>query len=249
VAEDLLICTDLPHEIRHFLELHRGPFLLGHTSPDVQSISGQQREITHFFTLPVQRQARTPWEHIFTDFPVLDQVEMLSGAQIAFLAGYLCHLQADWYWADGIFTPVFGPRAAWADFRQRLYLHNVLRAYLDRQALNSLNGSTRTDLASTAPKDWLPFVKDQHLYAWRDWLTAQLNPGAEAETVEVFAARQGISSADYYLLLDSEADMDREIFSRLPRQNLAHYRQLLLEENVLVLQNYVRVSQGGSHEG
>ena len=65
-----------------------------------------------------------------------------SDAQAAFLAGYICHLQADWLWVNQIFEPIFGHSCTWGDHPQRLYIHNVLRAYLDRLILAELPAET-----------------------------------------------------------------------------------------------------------
>jgi hypothetical protein len=144
-------------------------------------------------------------------------------------------LQADWLWVQEIFVPVFGPDQQWDSLRRRLYLHNVLRAYLDRQLLPGLPANIDRELARAMPQNWLPFVADHHLAQWRDFLAGQLSPGAETRTVEVFAARQGIAPEAFYRLLDSEEQMEREVFARLPRAQLDAYRRNLLEENIILL--------------
>jgi hypothetical protein len=60
-----------------------------------------------------------------------------------------------------------------------------------------------------------------------------------AQTVEVFATRQGISPASFYQLLESEERMDEEVFSRLPRQTLLGYRARLIEMNVNLLTTFL----------
>jgi hypothetical protein len=70
-------------------------------------------------------------------------------------------------------------------------------------------------------------------------LAQQLQPGAVVQTVEVFAARQGISPQAYYRLLTSEEKMDAEVFARLPRENLDLYRKQLIEDNIRLLKGYL----------
>lgn len=245
IAQDLLRHPALAPAARRFLRQNRPAFLLGNTAPDVQTISGQDRQSTHFFDLPLRPGDSAPWERMLSDYPQLalrgtasgSQNNALPPAQAAFIAGYLCHLQADWLWIQDIFVPVFGPTQRWETLRHRLYLHNVLRAYLDRQILPELPAGMNRDLARAAPQGWLPFVADPYLLQWRDFLAGQLGPGAGARTVEVFAARQGIAPEEFYRLLDSEELMDREVFTRLPRPQLEAYRQRLLEENLELLAN------------
>ena len=239
IGSELLGYPDLSDSVRSFLEQNRAAFLFGNTAPDVQVLSGQPREETHFFDLPIRAGDLPPWDRFLMANPSLASSDVLPAEQGAFLAGYLCHLQADWLWVEQIFAPVFGPVSGWASFEHRLYLHNVLRSYLDQDILRSLPPDMAGHLGAAAPMGWLPFVHDMHLYAWRDRLAQQLQPGAAVQTVEVFAARQGISPQAYYRILTSDEKMDAEVFSHLPRENLVLYRQRLIEENVRLLKGYL----------
>ncbi len=247
VAEELVGLARLSPRARALLLAERSAFLFGNTAPDVQVISRQARPDTHFFDLPVRSVRRPPWEQLLAAHPSLGQAARLPPAQAAFLAGYLCHLQADWLWVKDIFVPVFGLHSAWGTFPQRLYLHNVLRAYQDRQITPSLTNGTCASLARAAPADWLPFVRDEHLRQWRDLLVSQLHPEAPSQTVEVFAARQGLSPDEFYRLLDSEDGMEREVFARVPRHSLDLYRQRLIEGNINLLEMYVGSIGDESH--
>lgn len=239
VAEELLQHPDLPFPLRKWLQRQRPAFLFGNTAPDVQTISGQPRQATHFFDLPLRTNDPRPWERLLAEYPQLSEPLRLPPVQAAFLAGYLCHLLADWLWIDRIFAPVFGPDSTWLSFGPRLFLHNVLRVYLDQQILAVIPNGTGSVLSWVVPHDWLPFVLDRHLIAWRDLLAAQLRPGAQIQTVEVFATRQGIAPEHFYNLLASEERLEEEIFSRLPRQNLEEYRLGLISESASLLQAYL----------
>jgi hypothetical protein len=237
LAETILAHPALPVETRLLLSDHHSEFLFGNTAPDVQVVSGQPRVSTHFFDLPLQPDEQPAWEKLLAENTRLADPGNLSAAQAAFVAGYLCHLQADIFWIREIFLPVFGRRSQWDTFSRRLYLHNVLRAYLDRQILPELTCGAL--IAGVFPNRWLPFVEDVHLVSWRDYLTSQLQPGARIQTVEVFAARQGISPEEYYALLGSEERLDEEIFTHLPRQTLEDYRQEIVRQTISLLKNYV----------
>jgi hypothetical protein len=218
---------------RDLLVRHWGGFLFGCTAPDVQVVSGQDRRATHFFDIPIQAGAEVPWSVMFHHHPELSS--SLPGEQAAFIAGYVCHLLADWRWVLEIFAPTFGPGARWENFGRRLYLHNVLRAYLDHQLLSQIDPQTASALKQVTSDNWLPFVQDRYLRQWRDLLYPQLYPGAAIATVEVFAARQQVEPEAYYQLLASEQRMEDEVFSRLPRQQLEAYRQRLLDESAVIL--------------
>lgn len=239
LGEALLQHSALPGSVRQFLQAHACAFLFGNTAPDVQVVSGQPRLETHFFDLPIPEGAGLAWLKMLEQHPHLADARQLPGQQAAFLAGYLCHLQADWLWAKNIFAPVFGPRSTWGTFRRRLYLHNVLRAYLDGQILPGLRLGMDACLRQVKPQGWLPFVADRHLVAWRDLLFPQLQPGAASQTVEVFAARGGVPAPDFYALLESEERMQQEIFEYLPRRDVSQYEQKVLAENNHLLAEYL----------
>lgn len=238
IAQELIAHPDLPNEIRRMLQDNSGPFLLGNTAPDVQIISGQSRQATHFFSVPIKAGTQTPWNRLFAEYPDLIYPVEGNAARTTFIAGYLCHLQADWLWVANIFLPVFGPDQSWGNFSKRLYLHNVLRAYLDLEVVQSLSPGLINSLHFTHPAEWLPFIRDVHLNEWRDYLVYQLQPGRKVKTVEVFAARHGIDAQEFSTLIQSEVSMDEHVFSRFPRRNLQNYRQHLVDQNVKLLQDY-----------
>jgi hypothetical protein len=163
VAEELRRHPALPEAIRVHLEGQWGDFLLGNVSPDVQVVSRQERQATHFFTLPLRAVDEPPWERMLKLHPSLARRSHHSPDRLAFLGGYLCHLQADWLWVRDIFSPVFGKNCTWNTFAERLYLHNVLRTYLDRQVMADLPAKTGSRLRQGRPGQWLPFVEDAHL--------------------------------------------------------------------------------------
>jgi hypothetical protein len=238
VAEDLFQHPGLSSEARSLLQTHRSAFLLGNTAPDVQTISGQDRQTTHFYDVHIRPNSRPAWERMLDLNPALANPRRLPDAQAVFVSGYLCHLQADWDWLFDIYFPVFGPYRSWHSFRRRLYLHNVLRSYLDETILAHLAAGIGAELGQAIPVAWLPFVEDGHMFRWRDLLVSQLEPGAIIQTVEVFAARQNIPPQAYYQLMGSEERLESEIFAHLPRQALEDYYQRLLERNVLLINHY-----------
>ncbi len=239
LASELLQHAGMPEALRQFLSAYRAEFMLGNTAPDVQVVSGQPRENTHFFSIPILPGEQLPWDCMLSEYPQLAQAADLSEDQAAFLAGYVCHLQADWIWIKEIYTPVFGPFAGWETFKQRLYYHNVLRAYLDRQILAKLPADTAACLTQVVIDNWLPFIKGRFLEEWRDFVAKQLGSGGTIQTVEVFSARQGISSAEFYAVLESDERMSNEVFNHLPLDRVRDYNQCVLSENIRLLTCYL----------
>lgn len=248
VALELLQVQQIPEVARQRLLRYADAFLLGNTAPDVQTVSGQSRQETHFFTVPPAANGPLPWEELLARYPQTARPERLPAEQVAFWAGYLCHLQADWLWIQELYLPVFGPQANWSDFGERLFLHNVLRAYLDRQFLAGLSNGVSEQLQSLDVHDWMPFVPANALVQWRDLLAEQLGPQGAVQTVAVFAGRSGVPVQEFDALLKDEVQLERRVFQRLSRQALQRYREQVVHENCNLLVNYLNPLSGGDHE-
>lgn len=247
LAKELLGQATLTPWVRELISAQQPAFYFGKTAPDVQVVSGQTRAETHFYQIPLDR-PDPAWQRMLELYPELQPERGLSDEHAAFLAGYLCHLQADQRWLVDIFEPNFGPDGRWGTFSDRLYIHNVLRSYLDLQIVPDLPGRIGQLLQAVDLAEWLPFVDDADLMIWQEFLTRQLQPGARIETVEVFASRQGISTEAYYELIQSEEEMEAKVFSILPRSLLETYRQAVLADNIELINTYLELqgTQRGS---
>jgi hypothetical protein len=211
-------------------------FLLGNTAPDVQTLSGQPREATHFFNVPL-RGAPPAGPRMLASYPALAGRAALPSAQVAFLAGYLAHLVFDQLWVRDVFEPYFGEEPSWGSFRERLYLHNALRSFWDAEDLARLRPAVAVNLKAAEPLGWLPFVDDRHLRAWRDLIADQLTSGA-GRTVEVFAQRMRADPRAFAALLASPPEMQRRVFSHLPAGALDEYRDLAVAGSVQMICAY-----------
>jgi Zinc dependent phospholipase C len=221
-ASEILAHPALPPATAAALRAELPAFLLGNTAPDVQTVSGQSRQATHFFSVPLNG-APPAGPQMLARYPGLAQCSALPATQAAFLAGYLAHLIFDQLWISDIFEPHFGEAPTWGNFRERLYLHNALRAHWDAEDLARLAPTVAGDLHAAAPMEWLPFVDDRHLRTWRDLIADQLSSGA-GRTVEVFAQRMRADPHAFAALLASPAEMQRRVFARVPGGALDAYR-------------------------
>jgi hypothetical protein len=238
MADDILAKDMLPLLVRERLAAQRGAFLLGAIAPDVQTVSGQPREATHFFTLP-PTDSRPAHEVMLTGHPVLARAKELPPAQAVFIAGYIQHLTLDELWIERVFGPHFGLGAEWGTFRERLLIHNVLRTWLDQRDGVRLNCSVSQALAQVEPNQWLPFVSDGYLRAWRDQIALQLRPGAPIHTLEVFAARLHVPPAEFRRILESPDDMQRRVFAHLSPGSVARFYSEALQVSVRRIAGYM----------
>lgn len=236
LAGEILRRDALPPATRRLLNQQRGPFLLGHTVPDVQTLSGQARDETHFYSLP-RTSERPAHEALFAAYPQLAHAEELPAAQAAFIAGYIAHLLLDELWLDRIFLPYFG--GDWGTRGERGFLHNVLRTWLDARDQRRLNGSVVTALQEAEPQGWLPFVGDDHLRAWCDWLVGQLEPGRSVQTATVFAKRMGVSVAEVEAVLSSPQQMEERVFRHVPRAALRSFHDVGYARSAALIAAYL----------
>ncbi len=237
LSQEMLRDESLNADARDLLLAERPAFLFGNTAPDVQTVTGQTREQTHFFSIP--KADRSPAQHVmFGKYPELADAMALPTQQAAFIAGYCVHLLLDQAWIWEVFYPVFGRKARWSDLPERLFFHNVLRAHLDRHDYARLPIDIQDTLLATCPGRWLPFVQSENLCRWRDVLAEQCAPGAAARTVEVFAERMGRQPEEFEVLLNSEDDMQAQILSRMQPRALHMFRQSALDRSIALLNHY-----------
>jgi hypothetical protein len=239
IAEQLLNDATLPGSIRDRLREQRGAFLFGNTAPDVQVVSGQPREDTHFFLIPFQG-TPLPQQAMFERYPMLARARSQPAARAAFIAGYICHLWLDVIWVRDIYLPDFGPEAGWDTMRDRLLYHNILRAWCDRRDQNRLNGDVGLSLATVQPHDWLPFTADGYLAKWRDVLAEQFRPGANIRTVEVFAQRNRVLPELFHHVLDSPPELDAHIFAHTPYEKIDSFYQNGHDQMAELIVDYFR---------
>jgi hypothetical protein len=242
IAQRLLADSALPGSLRQRLLAQRDAFLFGNTAPDVQTVSGQLREETHFFVIPWER-VPVPHNALFTLYPALRHVRSLLADHAAFLAGYICHLWLDVLWVRDIYLNGFGPHAHWgANLRERHLYHNILRTWCDLNDQPQLDGSIGSALAAANPIDWLPFTADRYLTQWRDLLAEQFQPGATIRTVEVFAGRGGVAQEEFHRVLASPDEMGQRIFAHASQEKIEKFYRDGYEQMAQLIVEYFRVT-------
>lgn len=230
---------------QRLLERERGPFLLGHTAADVQTVSGHLRYATHFYTIPPDNEIPA-YRVLLATYPELASAARLEPSHVAFVTGYLAHLLADEKWWREIFNVFFGPEVDWRSWRERIFLHNVLRVHLDREDQARLGEDVERVLARAEPLNWLPFVADRYLRRWRDLLVEQLRPEHHIRTAEVFAERMHIPPRMVEEAVGSPQQMAC-IFQHLPRERLQRYRAEVLQGSVRMINEYLQDAESSSH--
>ena len=191
-------------------------FLFGQCAPDFQGVCQISRQATHFYDIPQSGDVAEAYQQMWQEYPALASPAGMPPAQAVFIAGYCAHLLLDlcWYWH--ILWPQFLNATDWpADRRQRFLVHNILLTYLDKMAFEALPVPAGQILAAAQPATWLPFADDQCLIRWRDLLTPQLQPGANLETIDIYATRLRMTPSDFASHLADPRWMMTEVFNKI----------------------------------
>ncbi len=195
-------------------------FLLGAIGPDVRALSGHSREATHFFDIP-PTDPRLAHEIMFETWPKLGHVAALDRDHVAFVAGYVTHLIMDQTWVEMIVMPhLFINGLRWGTHHPNWRVYSLLMTYLEYQAAACFPAEATAQLAQAAPRNWLPFVEDQHLEKWRDHVVAHIVEGGARRISHFFAHSNGLSPEELEMIVASEERMDNEAFGIVPRERL-----------------------------
>lgn len=234
IARDVLAHPELHPAWRARFQAEWPAFALGNIAPDVQTLSGQSREATHFFPVPLTPGSPRAEAVLFALHPALRQVRAAPPAQAVFVAGYVAHLVFDWLWVKEIFDPHFGLAQTWDNFPRRILAHNLLRAHWDATDWRALTADDGRALLQAQPRQWLPFVRDADLSAWAVFVGDQLTRG-QSRTLAVFAERMRLTEQDLAQWLASPDAMQTRVFCHVPPERLAGYRAAALAESVRTL--------------
>ena len=203
LAQCLLVDAALPGAMRAALTSQRPAFQLGCIIADARVTGGLGREVTHFYQLgePI---SECPWRVMFADYPSL--LPALDAAHLAFLAGYVAHLALDEYWAMNMVRPHIWERQ-WdiQDLREKLFALHLILTVMDERDQSQLAAWQADSLAQCQPREWLPFMADETLRDWRDFVAAQLAPGGESQTLAIFSQRLRCDAGEVRRILDEPA--------------------------------------------
>lgn len=216
-------------------------FYLGNVAPDYQTICDIPREETHFYYLPPgskDNACRT----MLKRYPELSEAALLSASQATFVAGYCAHLMLDLRWYFEILVPFFLGQGEWTDHRHRFIVHNTLLTYLDKRAFDSLPETAADTMEMAKPNGWLPFASDAELRSWREYLAGQLVPGANLQTIEIYAGRLSMSTEEFAANLDRPVWMEEQVFSKVPLQTILLFLDSAVRDSVDLITNYLAVT-------
>jgi hypothetical protein len=213
----------VPQTMRDFFTLHCPDFLLGGIIADARPESGKRAD-THFYeyTKPMPD---NPWREMFRQHPSL--LKPQSEAQRAFLAAYVAHLASDEYWSRKLLHPHIVMGSWGKDLHERFYMLHFLLIHMDERDEKSLPPHIPTRLRQSEPQAWLPFLGDNLICNWRDYISRQLE--TESETLSVFGERIATSPEKMRQLFDDKAFMQTKLWNHIDPTLLSETETMLYE--------------------
>jgi hypothetical protein len=222
----------VPAGIRDALESYRPDFLLGAIIADARPESGKRAD-THFYeyTKPMPDSA---WREMFRQHPSIKAPQ--SDAHRAFLAAYVAHLSADEYWTTYLLQPHIA-MAVWGDgLRDRFYMLHFILIHMDERDEKSLPSSVPSSLRQSEPQNWLPFLGDNLIRNWRDYIAKQLE--SESDTLNVFGARIETPAERMRQLIDDADWMQSRLWQHISPALLSETEAKMYEFSRQQLLNY-----------
>ncbi len=218
-------------------------FLLGVISPDARAISGHSREETHFFEIPLQGTKAAP-EAMLARWPLLRDARLLGKARSAFIAGYMTHLIMDHAWVEMIVMPdLFINGILWGEEHPNWLLYSILMTYLEYRAAERLPNNAITLLRFAQANEWLQFVEDKCLMAWRDHVVEVIQYGGARVISRLFAQSNNLTSEELEAIVLSEERMAAEVYSFVPREHLLEFETEAARRSQKIVISYLSGTQ------
>ena len=172
------------------LRAEPGAYYLGATAPDIRALTRWDRARTHFFDLSDLGEQRGV-EGIFREHPELASPGRLSQSTVAFLCGYISHLEMDEVWICDVYRPCFGEQSplkgdVLANLLDRVLQHELARREReDAVAVEEI----RRDLLASAVEAAVGFIDNETLLRWREISTNLLSQPWDWDRFGVIASR------------------------------------------------------------
>lgn len=217
IAQRLLKDDAVPATVRELLSDERGAFDFGSIAPDVRVSGNTPRRETHFYDFG-QDLTDHPWRVMVQTHP--DLMTPHSPSHRAFVAGYVAHLAVDEIWSKEMVAPYFAMRE-WADLSFRFYMLQILLTVLDERDICLLEDWHADVLHHAQAHHFLPFVPDDTLNHWKQFIYEQIAPGGISQTLNVFGERLGKDSSELRAMLDSAEAMQQNLWDHVPSDVVA----------------------------
>ncbi len=185
------------------MQAEPGACYLGATTPDIRVLTRWDRARTHFFDLNDFGE-QSGVESLFQEHPELASPDRLNQSTVAFLCGYISHLEMDEAWIVDIYRPCFGEGSPLKGDILANLLDRVLQYELDRgeREDQAVVQEIQRDLLATTVEVVVGFVDQETLLRWREISAELLNHPPNWDRFGIIASRHLRAYG-----VDTEADL------------------------------------------
>ncbi|MGB7340191.1 MAG: hypothetical protein WBC91_14940, partial [Phototrophicaceae bacterium] len=112
--------------------------------------------------------------------------------------------------------------------RGRFYMLHLLLITMDERDELLLPEGIGAVMQNSEPNDWLPFLSDDLIRDWRDFLAQQIDEH-DSQTLRIFGGRIKTSADDVRALLDDEEYMTSKLWNHVSHETLAEVERDLYQ--------------------
>ena len=243
----MTLARELASQVSHRAPLeHPGAYYLGATAPDIRAMTGWDRAQTHFFNLDEFGHQRGV-AGLFEAHAELASHGDLGDTTVAFLLGYISHLEMDETWICDVYRPCFGERSPLKGDMLANLLDRILQFELDRQgrcdagAVDDIRGA----LSAYELVDVETGLVDRDtLTRWRDVLIEVLGRTLEWERFGRTASRHlkayGVESeADLAHFMSNIPDLLDQSVREVTPERLASFQERARDRALEAIREYL----------
>ncbi len=167
------------------LNENMGCYLLGSTAPDVRVITRKGREPYHFAPLDFD-EVGAGISGLLREYPQLADTQ--NGPTRSFMAGYMTHLTLDETWITRMYRPLFGVDGVFETEAEGAVMDRAMQMELDSLAQGHLDMLIQ-HLSGFAGGVDIPFIDDDTLDEWHEWVTSFVSREFTWERLRFMATR------------------------------------------------------------
>ncbi len=227
------------------LKAEPGAYYLGATTPDVRVLTRWDRARTHFFDLN-DYDEQSGVAGILQAYPELASPGRLKQSTVAFLCGFISHLEMDEAWILDVYRPCFGDRSSLKGDVLANLLDRVLQFELDRREREdrTVVAEIRRDLLAATVEEAIGFMDHDTLLRWREISADVVSQSPGWDRFGVIAGRHlrayGVESeADLAHFLRNIPDLLDQSIRQVTPERIEAFQQRARERASAALREYL----------
>lgn len=220
ITHRLLNDPKIPDSVHKLMNNCRPDFYLGGVVADARPV-GSRRADTHFYHY-TEPMPDNPWREMFRQYPSLKTPP--SSSHKVLLMAYVAHLASDEYWSRNLLKPHIAEADWGRNIHERFNALHLLLIHMDERDEKYLPEQIPSFLFQSYPSSYLPFIPDEVMCEWRDFIADQLENNA-SQTLQIFGSRIQTDPKDLRKMLDDTQYMQQRLWNNISLDFLAEIEE------------------------